>query len=99
MHTFAFVGSFTVLEIKHIFLLFLQILRLSENDIFGIHEMAFIGLDTLYELDISHNLLTTDPSLVGLISTLQSLDLSWNRIISFGNSYFHLCINIANVFS
>ena len=72
-------------------------MRLSRNNIFEIHEMAFSGLNGLHRLDISHNLLTSAPSLVHLRSTLKSLDLSWNRIISIGESYFYLCINIAHI--
>ena len=81
----------------NIFLLFLQHLRLSKNNIFEIHGMAFSGLNVLHNLCISHNLLTCAPSLVDVRSTLQVLDLSWNRIISIGDSYFNLCINIAEI--
>ena len=59
--------------------------------------MAFSGLNTLNWLDISHNQLTSAPSLVHLRSTLRMLDLSRNKILSIGDSYFLLCINIANI--
>ena len=77
--------------------IFLQHLRLSRNNIFEIHGMAFSGLSVLHSLDISHNLLICAPSLVDVRSTLQVLDLSWNRIISIGDSYFNLCTNIAEI--
>ena len=76
---------------------FLQHLRLSRNNIFELHGMAFSGLNVLHSLFISHNLLTYAPSLVGVRCTLQVLDLSWNRIISIGDSYFNLCIDIADI--
>ena len=75
----------------------MQHLYLSRNNIFEIHERAFSGLETLYELDISHNLLTSAPSLVDLKSTLIILNLSWNRIISISESYFYSCTYIANI--
>ena len=79
------------------FLLFLQALWLSRNIIFEILDMAFRGLETLYELHIAHNLLTSAPSLVNLRSTLQFLDLSWNKIISISDSYFNFCTYITNI--
>ena len=59
--------------------------------------MAFIGLNALYKLDISHNLLTSAPSLVDLRSTLQTLNLSFNKIVSIGDSYFYLCLDIFDI--
>ena len=73
-------------------------MRLSRNNIFEIHGMAFSGLKKLLRLDISHNLLTRAPSLDHLRSTLKSLDLSWNRIKSIGDSDFYLCIDIVQIY-
>ena len=73
-------------------------MRLSRNNIFEIHGMAFSGLNKFLRLDISHNLLTSAPSLFHLRSTLKSLDLSWNRIKSIGDSYFYLCIDIVQIY-
>ena len=80
------------------FLLFLQSLRLSGNNIFKIHDKAFNGLNTLGNLDISINQLTSAPSLIDLRATLEVLNLSRNRIISIGDSYFYLCIKISEIY-
>ena len=60
--------------------------------------MAFNGLTKLQNLDISHNQLTIAPLLLHVKNTLQTLDLSWNRITHIGDTYFNLCWKINNVF-
>ena len=91
------VGSFE-LCFKYNHLLFFQYLWLSRNNILEIHDRAFIGLNGLQKLDISHNLLTSAPSLVDLRSTLRTLNLSFNKIVSIGDSYFYLCMDIAGIY-
>ena len=59
--------------------------------------MAFNGLNTLENLDISHNRLNRAPSISSVKNTILLLDLSWNEIYHISDSYFHFCKKI-NIF-
>ena len=77
----------------HIFFCF-QNLFLSSNFIEFIHRFAFIGLNTLFKLDISNNRLTSTPPLDDVESTLRELYLSRNYIKHIKDSYFVTCRKI-----
>ena len=72
----------------------LQELYLYKNKIDFIHRLAFKGLKTLYQLDISNNRLTRAPSLEEVKSTLRELKLEYNYIKHVADAYFDFCINI-----
>ena len=74
-----------------------QDMILSRNKISLIHPFALTGLHTLQYLDISHNQLTSAPSISCVKRTLLTLDLSWNYIKYVSDTYFDYCNNIRNI--
>ena len=62
------------------------------------HQNALNGLNTLENLDISHNQLNGAPSISSVKNTLMLLDLSWNRITHISDKYFHSFNKIKNIY-
>ena len=60
--------------------------------------MALNGLNTLEELDISHNQLHRAPFISSVKNSILILDLSWNEISHISDTYFHSCKKIRNIF-
>ena len=50
--------------------------------------MAFNGLNTLEDLDISHNQLNRVPPISSVKNTILQLDISWNEISHISDTYF-----------
>ena len=71
---------------------------LSFNSIYKIDRLAFKGLHVLRKLAVSHNLLTSAPSIMDVKDTLQLLDLSWNDISNIRKSYFDSCYKMRRIY-
>ena len=87
---------FTI-QFKDCFGLSLQKLVLTRNEISEIHQMAFNGLKTLEDLDISHNQLNKAPSISSVKNTILQLDLSGNKLSHLSDTYFRFCKKIRKV--
>ena len=78
------------------FCLFQQ-LYLAQNNINFTHQYAFRGLKTLHTLDMTHNQLTSAPSLADAKFNLRVLKLTWNSIKHIRESYFKSFISITDI--
>uniref|UniRef100_A0A8B9L107 TIR domain-containing protein n=1 Tax=Astyanax mexicanus TaxID=7994 RepID=A0A8B9L107_ASTMX len=58
----------------------LEVLDLSENSLINITNMAFRSMTKLTRLSLSRNILDSVPTAIGSVSSLKTLDLSFNSI-------------------
>nr|XP_054774134.1 insulin-like growth factor-binding protein complex acid labile subunit [Lytechinus pictus] len=59
----------------------LTYLSLCRNGIRSLHNTTFMGLTSLQELDMSHNLIITVPTALDALKSLIKLDLSYNHLL------------------
>ena len=88
---------FSISPLSRFFSFYFQILSLVYNEIFKIHPFAFKDLNALVTLDISHNQLTSAPTIECVKTTLRDLNLAWNYIKSISDAYFDSGMKLATL--